>query len=74
MKTKITNFGLLNKSEIEDWQGETHTDLMRSEAYFQRQDYLEYLEWEILDLIPNARLKEIQQELIEEIIENGWDK
>ena len=60
----------MNKENI---HGETKEDYLRDQANDLRASELRDLKWEILDLLPAKRLDELKEELINEIISEGWD-
>jgi len=58
---------------MEEQIGETLTDQKIAESEANRIEQLRNIGWEILDLIPAGKAVEFQEELISEIISEGWD-
>lgn len=48
---------------------ETREDIKAGERESELKEYLRSLKWEILDILPADRLKELRNEIINEIIE-----
>jgi len=64
----------MNHLEYADEFGTTKEDFLIGEEESQREDRLMDIGWDILDLIPVENIKEVQKEIIDLIIEKGWDK
>lgn len=59
--------------ELKQFGDETREDFLRGEAEEKLRAELKELSWaELIDLIPEAELEKIKNELIETIISEGW--
>jgi len=58
---------------LEDIHGETKSDFLQEIKNDERNETLINIGWDILDLLPEKRLKELKTNLINEIIEGDWD-
>ena len=63
----------MNHLEYADEFGTTKEDILIGLDESQREDRLMDIGWDILDLIPAENIKEVQKEIIDLIIEKGWD-
>lgn len=57
-----------------DIDGETREENYQAAEDDRRRDDLIDLGWEILDMLPKAEQKKLIMEIIDLIIEKGWDK
>ena len=59
--------------DIEDYHGESRADIRQGEEESQRAEALRGISWDILDLIPEDKIREVKEIIIDMIIEEGWD-
>lgn len=62
-----------NAIEKQEYHGESREDFLHDADYDRRREELREIGWEIIDMLPEEKRNNLKNELIDEIISEGWD-